>query len=125
MEILTFMNSHRAVRVRETVVPEAVYKFEPRAFTERGTGMYDRVYHVLTNETTGEKIKISVEATSVLKMYEVVEFNGKHHLGDLYQTAINAHNWSSVSSIERIGAPNATLTKWNKCFTSSVNIIVT
>lgn len=108
MEILTFMNSHRAVRVRETVVPEVVYKFEPRAFTERGTGMYDRVYHVLTNETTGEKIKISVEAASVLKMYEVVEFNGKHHLGDLYQTAINAHNWSShgperVARLEMVG----------------------
>ena len=108
MEILTFMNSHRAVRVRETAVPDVVYKFEPRAATERGTGMYNRVYHVLTNETTGEKIKISDEATSVLKMYEVVEFNGKHHLGDLYQTAINAHNWSShdperVARLEMVG----------------------
>lgn len=108
MEILTFMNSHRAVRVRETVVPEVVYKFEPRAATERGTGMYGRVFHVLTNETTGEVIKIRVDATSVLKMYEVVEFNGKRHLGDLYQTAINAHSWSSqdperVARLEMVG----------------------
>lgn len=108
MEILTFMNSHRAVRVRETALPEVVYKFEPRSATERGTGMYDRVFHVLTNETTGEVVKIGVDATSVLKMYEVVEFNGKRHLGDLYQSSINAHSWSSqdperVARLEMVG----------------------
>lgn len=95
MEILTSFNCNRAVKVRETVVPEVVYKFEPRGYKERGAGLYDNVYHVLTNESTGEVVKINVDATAIMKQYEVVEFNGKRHLADLYQAAINAHQWSS------------------------------
>ena len=106
MEILTSFNCNRAVKVRETVVPEVIYKFEPRGYKERGAGLYDNVYHVLTNESTGEVVKINVDATAIMKQYEVVEFNGKRHLADLYQAAINAHQWSSHDP-ERAGCASA------------------
>lgn len=96
MEKLSFMNCHRVVQVCEAGVAENVYDFQPYARKERGTGMFDQQYHRLTNVNTKEDIYISVNATVIMGKYEVTKFNDKRHLGDLYQTAISAHNWSSM-----------------------------
>lgn len=96
MEKLSFMNCHRVVQVCEAGVAENVYDFQPYARKERGTGMFDQQYHRLTNVNTKEDIYISVNATAIMGKYEVTKFNDKRHLGNLYQTAISAHNWSSM-----------------------------
>ena len=96
MEKLSFMNCHRVVQVCEAGVAENVYDFQPYARKERGTGMFDQQYHRLTNVNTKEDIYISVNATAIMGKYEVTKFNDKRHLGDLYQTAISAHSWSSM-----------------------------
>lgn len=95
MELLTSMNCHRVAKVREVASPEKVYDFKYNERTERGTGMFGYVkYHKLERE--GEEQWLNGNATAIFKNYEVVEFDGKPHLGDLYEKAKRAHDWSSM-----------------------------
>lgn len=96
MELLTTMNCHRVVKVREVSAPEKVYDFQCYARIECGTGMFgQKRFHKL--EHNGEIIWLNAQATSGFKNYEVVEFNKKRHLGDLYEKAKRAHDWSSMN----------------------------
>lgn len=94
MELLTSMNCHRVVKVKE-VASGKVFDFQSYAKTERGAGLFSQtVYHKLEHD--GEIVWLNVQATSKFKEYEVVEFNGKRHLGDLYEKSKRAHDWSSM-----------------------------
>lgn len=94
MELLTSMNCHRVVKVKE-ITSGKVYEFQCNAKTENGTGLFSQtLYHKLEHE--GEVLWLNAKATSKFKEYEVVEFNGKRHLGDLYEKSKRAHDWSSM-----------------------------
>lgn len=105
------MNCHRVVKVREISSPEKVYDFQCYARTERGTGRLfsQERFHKL--ESNGEVVWLNAQATSKFKDYEVVEFNKKWHLGDLYEKARRAHDWSSMdperaARVEMVGYEN-------------------
>lgn len=94
MELLTSMNCHRVVKVREIASPEKVYDFACYARTESGRGLSSEQFHRL--QSGEDVVWLNTHATSLFKNYEVVEFNSKRHLGDLYKKAIIAHEWSSM-----------------------------